>query len=74
MGNLLAKKSKPLRKTETKPPFPFLQTRDSYKQETPNSQNNDIYLPPAPNVLPITIFEKNEHRRMPHMPLNFQSF
>lgn len=31
----------------------------------------NFYEPPLPAVLPKTIFEYNEHRPMPQMPLNF---
>ena len=30
-----------------------------------------VHDPPLPAVLPITIYEINEHRKMPQMPLNF---
>jgi hypothetical protein len=40
----------------------------------PQPQVNKSYIlhdPPLPAVLPLTIFEFNERRNMPQMPLNF---
>jgi hypothetical protein len=31
----------------------------------------NLTLPPFPNDLPITVFELNEHRLTPHLPLNY---